>query len=378
MRIGIVTLPLHANYGGILQAYAMKTTLESLGHQATVFDQKNKTWFPQWWKAPFIYAKRGVFRVLKGSAGPEVFKEYRIRREFPVISSEIAPFVKEHISPRLLGGFSEIKSGEYDAFVVGSDQVWRPKYFPGRIEDAFLAFADGQNVKRLSYAASFGTTDLEYDYTDLEQCSKLLSDFNAVSVRENSAVLMCSEWFDCEDAVHVLDPVLLLPRDRYSALANGASHRPCKGKVLSYILDKSASKTHIADLVAKWTSCQVHDASVAPTDRSIPLSERVLPSIEEWLSCFEDAEFVVTDSFHGCVLSLIFHKPFLVIGNASRGLSRFQSLLEMAGLEERIVQGVDQDDDGEYWLQPLDWDAIDQKLESFKAKSMEFLITALQ
>ena len=378
MRVGIVTLPLHANYGGILQAYALKTVLQSLGYQVTVFDYKNKTWFPQWWKAPYIYTKRGLLRVFKGSAGPEVFKEYRIRREFPVISSEIAPFIKEKISPRLLGTFSEIQPDEFDAFVVGSDQVWRPKYFPGKIENAFLAFTQGHDVKRVSYAASFGTIDMEYDYTVLEQCSKLLSAFNAVSVRENSAVQMCSEWFDREDAVHVADPVLLLSRDIYSALANKASRRPCKGKVLSYLLDRSASKKHITDLVSRWTTLDVHDASIAPTDRSVPLSERVLTSIEEWLSCFEDAEFVVTDSFHGCVLSLIFHKPFLVIGNVTRGLARFQSLLEIAGLEDRIVQGVDPQDDGTYWLKPLDWESVDRKLEQFKVKSLEFLNTALQ
>ena len=378
MKVGIVTLPLHTNYGGILQSYALKTAIESLGHEAIVFDQKNKTWFPTLWKAPFIYMKRGLLKAVKGSRGPEVFKEYRIRREFPVVAAHLAPFVKGNISPKLLNGFSEINVGEYDAFVVGSDQVWRPKYFVGDIENAFLAFTRGYDVKRIAYAASFGTEDLEYEYTTLEECSKLLAEFDAVSVREASAVTMCSEWFDCDSAVNVADPVLLLTMKEYSAIAAGTSSRPCKGKVLSYILDKSPAKQVILNLVSRWTSRDVYDASVTPTDRNIPLPNRVVPPMEEWLSCFEDAEYVVTDSFHGCVLSLIFHKPFLVIGNAHRGMARFLSLLETVGLENRLVQGIDPDDDGEYWLEPIDWDDVDERLKSFRDKSMDYLNIALK
>ena len=173
MKVGMVTMPQHTNYGGILQAYALKTALESLGHEVTVFDQKDKTWFPQWWKAPFIYMKRGLFRVLKGSTGPEVFREYRLRREFPVVSSRLTPFVKEKLAPRVLTGYNEIKEGEYDAFVVGSDQVWRPCNFDP-IQDAFLRFTKGWDVRRVSYAASFGTSELEYEYFLLEEQCCLL------------------------------------------------------------------------------------------------------------------------------------------------------------------------------------------------------------
>ena len=112
MKVGMVTMPQHTNYGGILQAYALKTAIESLGHEVTVFDQKSKTWFPQWWKAPFMYAKRGLLRVLKGSKGPEVFREFRLSREFPIVSSRLAPFVTGELSPRVLGRYTEIKEGE--------------------------------------------------------------------------------------------------------------------------------------------------------------------------------------------------------------------------------------------------------------------------
>ena len=376
MKIGVVTLPLHTNYGGILQAYALKSVMSSMGHDVTVFDLEDKIWFPKWWKAPLIYMKRGLFRAVKGKKGPEVFREYRLRREYPVVSSHVSQFVDRQIAPRLLSGYGQIKEGEYDAFVVGSDQVWRPCNFD-RVQDAFLEFASGWNVRRLSYAASFGTSDLEYEYMQLEDCSKLLADFDAVSVREDSAVKICDEWFDCENAVHVLDPVMLLTADQYRELAGPAASHKAKGKIATYILDRSKSKSGIVDFVTRCTGKEVADISVYPKDRSIPLNDRIVPPMEEWISAFDDADFVVTDSFHGCVMSILFHKPFLVASNHGRGLSRILSLLDMFGLGSRHVDGIDPDDDGEGWLMDIDWDSVDAVLEQWRGKSIGFLKNAL-
>lgn len=376
MKVGMVTMPQHTNYGGILQAYALKTAIGSLGHEVTVFDQKNKTWFPPLWKAPFMYTKRALLRVLKGSKGPEVFREFRLKREFSIVSSRLAPFVSKELSPRVLGSYTEIKEGEYDAFVVGSDQVWRPCNFDP-IQDAFLRFAKGWNVRRVSYAASFGTSELEYEYVLLEECAELLGAFDAVSVREDSGVQLCDEWFDCEKAVHVLDPVMLLDVEHYKRLAEDAAVRKSKGKIATYILDRSKVKDNVTAFVTRCTGKEIADLSVYPKDRYLPLKDRIVPPIEEWIAGFEDADFVVTDSFHGCVMSILFHKPFLVIGNSARGLSRVLSLLNIFGLESRLVEGIDPDDDGEGWLMEMDWDSVDAILEQWRVKSKAFLSDAL-
>ena len=376
MKVGMVTMPQHTNYGGILQAYALKTAIESSGHEVTVFDQKNKTWFPPLWKAPFMYAKRALLRTLKGSKGPEVFREFRLKREFSIVSSRLAPFVSKELAPRVLGSYAEIKEGEYDAFVVGSDQVWRPCNFDP-IQDAFLRFAKGWDVRRVSYAASFGTSELEYEYLLLEECASLLGAFDAVSVREDSGVQLCDEWFDCEKAVHVLDPVMLLDVEHYKRLAEGAAVRKSKGKIATYILDRTKVKYNVTAFVTRCTGKEVADLSVYPKDRYLPLQDRIVPPIEEWIAGFEDADFVVTDSFHGCVMSILFHKPFLVIGNSARGLSRVLSLLNIFGLESRLVEGIDPDDDGEGWLMEMDWDSVDAILEQWRAKSKAFLSDAL-
>ena len=359
-----------------MQAYALKSAIESLGHEVAVFDKNDKIWFPPLWKAPFIYAKRSLLRALKGSKGPEVFREFRLKREFPIVSSKLAPFITSELAPRMLDNYGQLKEGEYDAFVVGSDQVWRPSNFEP-VQDAFLRFAKGWDVRRVSYAASFGTSELEYEYFLLEECSALLGAFDAVSVREDSGVQLCDEWFDCDNAVHVLDPVMLLDVEKYRKIAEKAAERKAKGKVATYILDPSKLKGHVIDFVVRCTGKEVFDLSVYPKDRYLPLQERIAPSMYEWIAGFEDADFVVTDSFHGCVMSILFHKPFLVIGNSARGLSRVLSLLDIFGLESRLVEGIDPDDDGEGWLMEMDWDSIDAILEQWRTKSMEFLSDAL-
>lgn len=377
MRIAIITLPLHTNYGGILQAYALKKTLEGMGHEVDVIDRETKFVAPPSWKMPFIYMKRMFLNTVKFGKGPEVFRENRITAELPVVGKELIGFTKEQIGPRVIKKYSDLKMGEYDAYIVGSDQVWRPKYF-GNIEDAYLKFTSSWNVKRISYAASFGTDQLEYEYQQLEACSRLLNRFDAVSVRERSGVTLCDEWLDYEGAQHVADPVMLLDKDTYSSIAAAADARPSDGKIMLYILDRTPQKQAVINRVSLWFEDNVHDASVNPFDRNIPLEKRAVPSMEEWLSCFEDAPFIVTDSFHACVLAIIFHKPFIVLGNQGRGLSRITSLLEYFGLESRLVHGMDPDDESDYYLTGIDWDDVDKRMNAFVQESRNFLVRALK
>ncbi|MBR5833692.1 MAG: polysaccharide pyruvyl transferase family protein [Bacteroidales bacterium] len=377
MKVAIITLPLHTNYGGLLQAFALKRCLTEIGHEVCVLDLEDKMPGPKPFKAPFVYARRMLVRMLKGSAAPEIFRERRFREEFPVVGANTEKFISERIAPRVVRSFSQLKEGEYDAFVVGSDQVWRPRYFPD-VENAFLAFAKGWDVKRIAYAASFGTSELEYESEKLSVCADLLSSFDAVSVREESGVRMCSEWFDREDVTHVLDPVMLLDVQAYRDMASSAEEHPAKGKLVTYMLDDSAHKRSVVDFISRAGGFEVHDVSVRPYDRGLPLEERVVPALEQWLAGFADADFVVTDSFHGCVLAVLFHKRFIAVGNTSRGLARLQSLTEMFGLDQRLVQGIDPEDDGEYFLEEPDWMSVEGVLQKRREECLGFLKSNLK
>lgn len=376
MKVAVVTLPLHTNYGGLLQAYALKTVLVGMGHDVMVLDPKDKMPVPKGLRAPLKYAGRAFKRLLKGSDGPEIFRERRYARELPVLSANVSSFIDGYINPRMVVSYSDIKEGDYDAFVVGSDQVWRPRFF-SPIEDAFLAFTADWNVRRVAYAASFGTDELEYEYMQLETCAKLLENFDGVSVREDSAVGLCEEWLDYEGAVHVLDPVMLLAPEKYHEIASKAMKHPAKGRISTYILDRSAGKRHVVDFVKRVSGMEVHDCSVYPYVNDRPVEDRVVPALEEWLAAFADSEFVVTDSFHGCVLAILMHKRFIAVGNMHRGMARLKSLLDMFGLDMRLVHGIDPEDDGEFFLSQPDWNMIDNILSVKRSESFAFLRKAL-
>jgi hypothetical protein len=189
---------------------------------------------------------------------------------------------------------------------------------------------------------------------------------------------MCSEWFDYDNAVHVLDPVMMLDADCYKEFAATSGDHSAKGKILTYLLDRSAHKMNVVEFIRRVSSKEVHDVSVRAYDKSLPVSERVVPPLETWLAGFSEADMVVTDSFHGCVLSILLHKKFVVVGNSLRGMARMSSLMSMFGLDGRLVQGIDPEDDGEYWLSDPDWDAVDAVLEEQRTKSFAFLKAALK
>ena len=108
-------------------------------------------------------------------------------------------------------------------------------------------------------------------------------------------------------------------------------------------------------------------------DNTKPLNDRIKPSVESWLRGFEDADFVVTDSFHACVFSILFKKQFIVVGNKKRGNARFNSLLKMFGLEDRLV-----DESTDFTrLKGINYDEVYKKYKELKLKSIDFLVKNL-
>ena len=368
MRIGILTLPLHTNYGGILQAYALQTVLERLGHEVCLIEKKRKPLRLPMWKAPLVYGKR-VLKNLAGHPYP-IFYEQKVNREEPITRQNTDLFIKRYIKRRIVNDFSELKESDFDAIVVGSDQIWRPKYFNGNIEDAYLKFAEGWNIKRIAYAASFGTDEWEYTAAQTKECARLLKQFDAVSVREASGVDLCRKHFGVE-ARHVLDPTMLLSAEDYIRLFETAGTPKSPGTLLCYILDETPEKATLIERIAKERKLATFRINSKVEDKTAPITERIQPPVEQWLRGFHDAELVVTDSFHACVFSILFHKLFFVVGNKKRGLSRFTSLLGMFGLEDRLISTVTETDSFETEIQ---WDSIDTPLDTLRQKSTDVII----
>lgn len=371
MRIGILTLPLHTNYGGILQAYALQTVLERLGHEVVVIDVLRKHSLP-FRKALFAYPRRMISRYVLGRKFVMVRAEKYANYVDRVKRRNTQKFINRHIHCLEIKSVAQLNEQDYDAIVVGSDQIWRPQYAPG-IEHSFLDFADDWNIKRIAYAPSFGVDCWEYDDVQTEKCKRLIEKFDAVSVREKSGVELCRKYL-CHDALWVLDPTMLLRADDYIKLFD----ETCKneeqgGKIFNYVLDPTEETELLTQRLASTLDFKVIRANSRAEDSTAPLEERIQPPVEQWLKDLANAKFVITDSFHACVFSILFKKQFLVVANSYRGVARIDSLLGYLGLKNRIVRDAPMVN----MLVDIDYGVIYKKLDDMRERSMDFLENAL-
>ena len=369
MKIAILTLPLHTNYGGILQAYALQTVLERMGHEVTHLQPKveyHRLHNPL--VMPLVWCKRLYRKYFQGDRQLPVFENpYNWARK------NTDRFISENLNCRFLAPeeWNEGLAKDYDAVVVGSDQVWRPIYSPD-VTRFFTAFLGHSDICRIAYAASFGVDVNEFSDEQIACGREYLKLFSAISVREESGIRMCKELFDVQ-ACQVLDPTMLLDCADYMKFASKAPKS--QGKLMVYVLDRTDEKdAFIAEFSEKCGLVPFYANSKAeiPWDVDISARERKHPPLENWLRGFADAEFVLTDSFHACVFSILFHKPFGVFVNLERGLSRIESLLRPLGLMDRCITDAPVDLD-----KPIDWKLIDNVLMQKAESSLGFMKQAL-
>ena len=374
MKIGVLTLPLHNNFGGILQAYALQKVLKDFGHNVVLIDKSRYVSLGPWYKKYPIYIKRSINKFIFGK-NIIVKADAEQNRFLKIIAKYTEPFIEKYIRRVYTKDFSNIREKDFDVLIVGSDQIWRPKYFYSRIEDAYLDFAKEWKIKRITYAASFGTEEWEYTEEQTNNCATLLKKFNAVSLRESSAVQLCNDNFGVK-AEHVLDPTMLLCKEDYIKLFKNYNTAQSEGNLFCYILDEGEEKKSIIDCIAKEKGLKAFYVNSRYEELDAPLEERIQQPVEKWLRAFNDAEYIVTDSFHACVFSIIFNKPFIVYGNRERGLARFKSLLSIFELEERIVST--KEEATKAISKPINWEKVNESHRQWKEKSMSFLVNNLK
>lgn len=372
MKIGIVTLPLHTNYGGILQAYALQTVLERLGHQTEILQVQRPRKLP-YHRMPQIYAKRFIDKFVLQHSNTRFFEEQWWNKEGTSAMRKYTNlFLNKYLHLRLMHSIKEVQPTDYDGYVVGSDQVWRKVYFKYMMHtsicDAFLRFAKNWEVKRIAYAASFGTDTLKYTDKETNQCRALLQQFDAVTVREYSAVELCKQKLGT-DATHVLDPTMLLTTYDYQALFEEAKIPKNNGNMHCYILKHTAENQKLISSIAHDRGLKTFSVLIPVNPQVKDATELAQPPVEQWLRAFYDSEYVVTDSFHACVFSILFRKQFVVYGNESRGMARFHSLLSVFGLENRLVYNYEQYKK----LTPIDYNAVYEKLDVWRNRSLKIL-----
>lgn len=374
MKICILTHRLLSNYGGILQNYALQVYLKKNGHNPLTFNYIVT-------KSLFESIKDIVYGIVYRFLGKR--KRFRFspsKKESSLIYHNTIEFIENYINKTelyKLRDFNERAIIGYDAIIVGSDQVWRPKMV-SNIDLFFLSgFRNNSMIKKIAYAASFGVDNWEYSKTQTRKCKELVTLFNAISVREDSGIKLCKDKLKIQ-AEWVLDPTFLLNKEDYIYLIKKADIKPSGKKLFTYILDNDNNKQSIIESLSSKLGMSTN--VVLPFKKYSEVSSKnvdlcTMPPIEQWLMAFYEAEFVVTDSFHGTVFSIIFEKPFIVICNEARGKSRFESLLRLFNLQDRIIFKAGEEKNIQSYI---DYDKVRIIKEQYKLKSKHFLEEALK
>lgn len=371
MRCLIATLSLYVNYGGILQCWALQNIVEGMGHDVSVLRLPSHK----------ITIKKIICnlykRLLSISKGDSSFYPIKLTEflQYNFAFRKTRRFIRKsiHYTPKTYGidNIKDINDLHYDAYIVGSDQVWRSLYTGAYLDIFFLTFAEAGSHK-IAYAASFGLDYPEYSIDEISKYGKYYSLFDAVSVREASGIELIEKygWKSNKSCSHVLDPTLLLGSDVYiqKLCLNMKQTSPY---LFVYLLSKNSILSTI-NQVSSELNIRILETKLIDDSWSSIFKRRMSPS--EWLESIYNSNFVITDSFHGCVFSIIFRKNFIVFCNEVRGNERIQSLLNMLNLSSRLV--VSNDDfmsKKSELMKQIDYTKVTEILEKKREESIKFL-----
>lgn len=354
MKIAILTLPLHGNYGGIIQNYALQTILREMGHEVRTINLK---------------------KSLLGKKYDISFLTRAVRPEMSIAKRHIRRFINEHISltSPVYNKKDLIKAdfSEFDAVVVGSDQVWRICYAYPDIYTYYLDFIKDKRIKKIALSASFGTDTVEYSDEQIRRCGEYIKDFDIVTVREDSALNLINNayrWTCGKPPVQTLDPTMLLTKEHYTELTAKYYNKDNSGRLFYYVLDMTEEKRNLINRISADLGIKPFTVMRKTHRWYKSLKDKTIPPLEEWLEAFHQASYIFTDSFHGCVFSILFNKEFIAFGNKKRGMNRFHSLLRGFNLLDRLICSEEEFDSGLY-ERTIDWTSVNSTLDNERAKA---------
>lgn len=371
MKIAILTQPLRKNYGGILQAYALQKKLKDLGHKVVTIDRIPNKEFPL--KNTLRKLKKITLNIIANN-NAQTFSD----KQLETIYQNTTDFIKNNIALSKTintdkGMHEYFSTNKFDAFVVGSDQTWRPRYSPN-IYNYFLDFLTHDDCTKIAYASSFGVDSWEYDTYQTAKCSTLANKFDAISVREQFGVELCNNYLKVH-AEFVLDPTLLLEKNEYLKLIDATNESPNKGKLLAYVLDESKENSEIINNISKTLGLDTFKNQAKSNIEhagNADILDYAYPTVGDWIKGFIDADFIITDSYHGTVFSIIFNKKFITIANRKRGAARFESLLNCLDLNERLIDNTQQIPN-DLLHKEINYEEVNSKLSTLKKSSLAFL-----
>lgn len=353
MKVGIVTVHRANNYGAAVQAYALQRVLRDDGIEAQFID-----YVGAFLKHPFgieNFRKKGLL----GEAFTFVGELSRLprRKKFNDFRKRYFICTKE-LNKEELGGLEE----QFDLFIAGSDQVWN--YRITNQDGAYLLDFVKSYDKKGSYAASFGLTRIERKYR--EWYSQSLSDIKYLNVREKSAIPIVKKYTNRIPKV-VLDPTLLLSKEEWEKIV--VEPKVEGDYILSYQVGMDRHLVEYISFLSKVTGLPVY---------SIPFTQggytKMHPIMDagpsEWLGWIKKARYVITDSFHGMALSIIFERNFAVNVSAQGEIlsSRLKDLLDITGIKGRNINEI-----GNVVVEEIDYSVINMRIEEHRKYSLGIL-----
>ena len=347
MKVAVLALPFDWNYGGILQKYALQVFLKQRGHDV--------------WSIQRIVYKPDLIKKIK----------IKIKKTFLSESFKVENFVNQYVQKTEVidspNKYKLLDKYNFDAYIVGSDQVWRFKYTEEHKKEYFLDFVSDKNAKKIAFAASFGIGYWDADESDTKEISKLIFNFDGVSVREKSGIDLCNKYLGYNKAIFLYDPTLLHSADFYRKLYTG-DEVDNSGKIGVYFLDYNEHKDRLVLEFEKQTK-----------KRSFVIGQQkrknytFYPTVEQWLKDFDTADYIITDSFHGIAFSMMLNTEPIVCRERYEG-QRISGFLSLIGEEHRYIKSyTDTDTDIDIPNKPVNFTRVNEILAAERKRIDEFL-----
>lgn len=371
MKIGIVTFARTCNYGATLQCYALNKALSLVGGDPVTVD-----YWPQYFRSryyvdelPFAGFQKDKFKEWRHQMKVKLIKDKRGRR-FERFLEKNVKLTRPRV--RSVEEFNKFAcSSNIQKWITGSDQVWNdvcacfdPVYF--------LDVKLPEGSQKYSYAASFGMSAIPAAKRDAYKSR--LTGYTRYSVREESGVDMIRGLMDVDVNVHC-DPTLLLTADEWSRVAARKRKEPY---ILIYHVMNPAYLLQKARVLSESTGLKVvlvtpyfdYPAVAKGTMRKQGYEQAMASSPADFVSLFKNAEYVLTNSFHGTVFSAIFHKKFWIQTHQINGKinNRAINLLNILGIKGRELTKDNALNDGE-----IDWAVADAAIAKMRASALSYL-----
>lgn len=363
MKIGILTYHRAENYGALLQAYALRTYLQELGHEVSFVDY--------WPDYHMDYFKVFSWDRFKHSSWKRKIKYFTeaLLWFFPKMTrrDRLQRFIHEELGMARDPLYNENtkKTEHFDVVVYGSDQIWRKQNMGGvGFDDWYFGANYVHADKKIVYAGSMGT--VKTTVTDDEYFWRMMQNFQAISVREVDLQSYLQKLHI--PSTLVIDPVFLLGKEQWQQLAVPKSDK--EGKyILFYNLLNKAESVRFAEMLSKETGLHIKEINKKLSFRHLGRRYTSTASVGSFLQMIRDADYVVSNSFHGVALSLLFQKQFFAVGMNDRA-NRVKSLLNSIGLSYRYV---DDSSISPLSVKGINYSEVQGRLASLVNSSKEFL-----